>query len=188
MTAPEILHEQFVNQVFGIVLIHLDFFKHHLLFTRNLLAIKERAQDQIGEHFQGERQVLVQHFGVETDHLLGGVGIHHAANGVHRARNFLGRAPLGALENHVLDKMRDAVVRGGLAARAAAVPDAYGDRADVRHRLGDDHHAVGQNFARDVSWLVHAVRNSAQTEVLPKHCGIAGYETPRGVAPRLSYW
>ena len=80
MIAPEILYQQFVDQVFGVVLIHLDFLKHDLFFARDFLAIEKRAEHQIGEHFPGQVQVFVKDLGIEADHLLGGVGVHHAAN------------------------------------------------------------------------------------------------------------
>jgi hypothetical protein len=73
-------------------------------------------QDQVGEHIEGDRQVLIEHFGVKAGHLLGREGVEHSAHRVHRLRDFLRRAPRSALENHVLDKMRDPVALRRLAA------------------------------------------------------------------------
>ena len=44
------------------------------------------------------------------------------------------RAPLGALEGHVLEQMRDAVDLGRLVARADIDPDAERHRLDRVHR------------------------------------------------------
>ena len=53
-----------------------------------------------------------------------------------------------ALERHVLDEVREAVLVGALVARARSDPDAERRGRDVRHRLGGDGEAVGE--ARDV--------------------------------------
>ena len=77
--------------------------------------------------------------------LLGGEGVEVAANRVRGAGDLLGAAVLRALEEHVLDKMRDAVFLGPLLTRARAQPDADGNGTDRRHRLGEDREPVGKN-------------------------------------------
>jgi hypothetical protein len=109
MSAPEILREHFVDHAFGIVLVHLDLFEDYLLFLGDVRFIEPWTQHQVGEHVEGDRQVLVEHFRVEASHLLCREGIEHPAQRVHRLRDLLGRAPLGALEHHVLDEVRDPV-------------------------------------------------------------------------------
>ena len=49
--------------------------------------------------------------GVEADHLLGGEGVHVAADRVDLGCDALRRAVLGALEHHVLDEVADAARR-----------------------------------------------------------------------------
>ena len=44
---------------------------------------KERAQRQVGDHVKGQREMFVQHLGVEADGFLRGEGIEHAADRVH---------------------------------------------------------------------------------------------------------
>ena len=56
---------------------------------------------------------------------------------------------LGALEQQVLEEVRDAAQRLGLVARADADPDADADRAGLGHPLGDDAEARGQLGALD---------------------------------------
>ena len=158
MPAPEILREQFVNQVFGIVLVHLDFFEDHLLFLGDVRVVKSRAQHQVGKDIEGDRQVLVEHFRVEAGHFLGRKRVEHPAHRVHRLRDFFRRAPLGALEDHVLDEVRDAVALRRFAARSRAQPDAHRNRTHVRHFFRDDHEAVRKlrafNVARRLSHFV----------------------------------
>ena len=54
-----------------------------------------------------------------------------------------------ALEEHVLDEVRDAAALGGLVPRPARQPDADADGAHVRHRLGEETKAVVENVSDD---------------------------------------
>ena len=55
----------------------------------------------------------------------------------------------GALEEHVLDEMRDTALLLRLVARAAREPDADADRTHVRHPLGEKTETVGKHVADD---------------------------------------
>ena len=54
-----------------------------------------------------------------------------------------------ALEEHVLDEVRDAAALGRFVARPARQPDADADRADLRHRLGEETKAVIENVSNN---------------------------------------
>ena len=54
-----------------------------------------------------------------------------------------------ALEEHVLDKVRDAAVLAGLVARTARQPHADRDRPHVVHLLGDETDPVREDLADD---------------------------------------
>jgi hypothetical protein len=95
--------------------------------------------------------MLVQNLGVEADLFLGGESIQHATDRIHFACNGFGGAALGAFEDHVFQKVGEAVFFRDFAAGAIADPDAYGDGADVRHGLGDDNEAVGKNVPVNVA-------------------------------------
>ena len=56
----------------------------------------------------------------------------------------------GALEQHVLDEVRDAVLLRRFAARAGAHPDAHRNRAHVRHGFRDHAHAVSERGHLDI--------------------------------------
>ena len=148
---PEIGREDLVDQVVGAVRLHLDLFQDDALFLLDILVAEQRVQHQVGQHVESLRQVLVQHLGVETDQFLGGEGVQIAADRIHRARDILGGPAGGALEQHVLDEVRDAVLFAVFAPRTRADPDAHGDGTHVRHGLGDDAHAVCQRSHFDIS-------------------------------------
>ena len=88
--------------------------------------------------------MLVQHLDVVADQFLGSERVQAAADGIHRARDLLGRAVLGALEHHVLDEVRKTGLVQFFFARTGADPDPDRDAAHVRHPLGDDADTVGR--------------------------------------------
>ena len=89
MVFPEILGKDFMHQVVGIVLVHLDFFENHSPLAGDVLVVKDRIQYQIAEHVEGDWQMLIEHFHTETDAFFGGEGINIAAYRIHLPRNFL---------------------------------------------------------------------------------------------------
>ena len=58
--------------------------------------------------------MIRKRFDAEADRLFAGEGIQITANRVHLPGNVQGRTGFGALEEHVFDKMRDAVDLRGL--------------------------------------------------------------------------
>ncbi len=144
VAAPEIFGEEFVDQILGIVAGHFDFFEDHGLLARDFIRREGRSENHVGDDVEGRRQMLVEDAGVVAHEFFRGEGVEHAPDAVGLARDIFGRAARSALENHVLDEMRNAVQLDGLAARAVLQPDADGNAANVRHRLSDDHEAVGK--------------------------------------------
>src|SRR5271165_1786888 len=133
MILPEILGEDFVNEVIRIVLVHLDLFHDHAAFAGDIGAVEHGIQHQIAENIERGRNVLVEHLDVEADALLSGEGIHIAADGVDLAGYLLGGAVLGPFKDHVLNKVGDAVPLRFFIARTGLQPNPYRGRADVRH-------------------------------------------------------
>ena len=142
MRRPEILGEQFVHQVFRIVLGHADFFQDHRFFPVDLVFGETRVQNHIRQNIEGFGQMLIEHAGVKAHHFLGGKGVEHAAHAIHFTGNIFSGAAGGALEHHVLDEMRNAVQLGRLAPRTIAQPNSHRNGMDVLHRLGDHHEPV----------------------------------------------
>jgi hypothetical protein len=133
------------------VFVDLDFFEDDAALALNVRVGEGWIEDQIAEHVEGDGHVVRKRFDAEADGLLAGEGVEIAADGVHFAGNVLRRAGLGALEEHVLDKVRDAVDLRGLIARAGFDPDAHGDRAQMLHAFGEDDEAVGEHGAAQVA-------------------------------------
>ncbi len=110
---PEVLGEGLVDEVVGVVLVHLDLFEDDALFAGDVLGGEGGVQDEVGEEIKRRGKVLVQDFDVEADGLLAGEGVEIAADGVDLAGELLGGARGGAFEDHVLDEVGDAVERAG---------------------------------------------------------------------------
>ena len=162
MIFPEILGKDLVDEVIGIILVHLDLFEDHAALAGNVVCRECGVQHQVGENLKRDGNVFVEHLNVEADAFLGGEGVHIAADGIDLAGNLLGGAVLGAFENHVLDKMGDAVRLRGLIARAGFEPDADGSRTDVLHLLGDHSEAVGQHLTANIAdFFYHDVVKSS---------------------------
>ena len=113
------------------------------------IGSKSGLQDDVAQDVHRDRKVLVQYLQVERRVLLGSEGIHVPADGVDLGRDHLGGAVPGALEHHVLDEVADARDFRALVAAAALQPDPDRHAADVRHRLGEQGEAVGEDFPDD---------------------------------------
>src|SRR6266566_2830397 len=170
MLRPETARENFVQKILRIVQVHFNLFEDHLALFLHIFRIEFWAEHEVRDDVKSDGQVLVKNFGVEANLFLGSEGVKHAADGVHFAGDGFGGAPLGALENHVLHEMGQAVLFRHFAARAVAGPDAHGDGAHVRHGLGDNHEAVGQNVLLNVARfgghleIVTQARRKGETE------------------------
>jgi len=148
---PEILGEELVDEVVGVVFVDLDLFEDDALFLGDVVGREGGVQDEVGEEVERGGDVFVEDLDVETDGLFAGEGVEIATDGVDFAGEVLGGAGGGALEDHVLDEVRDAVGGGGLVAGAAVDPDTHGDGAEVGHALGEDQEAVGERGLADVA-------------------------------------
>ena len=149
MVGPERLGEELHHEVVGGVLHHLDLLEDDLLLLGHLDGIEERVHYDVAEDLDGQGKVLVEDLQVEGGVLLGGEGVHVAADGVHLGRDVLGRAGAGPLEDHVLDEVADSRLRGGLVAAPPLQPDADGHATHVGHGFGEEREAVRKNFFRD---------------------------------------
>src|SRR5579863_532208 len=155
MVLPEILGEDFMDQVVGAVLIHFDFFQDHAALAHNIVGGEGGIQNQVTEYVECDGQMLVEHFDAEADALFGGEGVDVAADGIHLTRNFFCRAMLGPFEDHVLDEMRNPVPVLVFVTRAGLDPNPDADGADMLHLFSDDGQPIGQRGASDIAVCVH---------------------------------
>src|ERR1700722_1144314 len=156
MIFPEVLGEDFVDEVIGIVLIHFNFFENDAALASDIFRGECGMQNQVSENLKSYGNIFVQNFDVEADTFFGGEGIHVAADGVDLAGDLFGGAVLGAFEDHVLDKMGDAIGLRRLVARTGFEPDADRGRADVLHLLGDNSQTVRENLTANIAnFLYH---------------------------------
>ena len=105
--------------------------------------VEDRVLQDVGEDVERERHILLQHLGVIGGALARGIGVEMAADRLDLLGDGAGAAPLGALERHVLEEMRDAVDLRRLVPRADIDPEAERDRVDRVDPVGDDPQAVG---------------------------------------------
>ena len=150
MIAPEPFREDLVDQIVGRVLDHLDLFEDHLLLALDVFFGEERIADQIGEDVDRERQMLVENLEVIAGVFLRRERIDLAADRIDLLRDFFGAPSRSALEEHVLDEVRDAGMFGGFVTRSARQPDADGDRPNVWHPLGGEADTVGKHGSADI--------------------------------------
>ena len=95
-------------------------------FSRSMSsALNAGLHDDVGQDVDRERQVLVEHLDVVAGVFLRGERVELAADRVDRLRDVLRRPRRRALEEHVLDEVRDA---------ALARPFRGASRASARRR------------------------------------------------------
>ena len=151
MFGPEAAGENVVQEIFGIVQVHLDFFEDDLALFLHVVGIELGTQNEIGDNVKGDGQMVIEDFGVEADLFFRSERVEHAAYRIHFAGDGFGGAAFGAFEDHVLDEMGQAVFFRDFAAGPVADPHAYRDGANMRHGLGDDDQAVAEDVLLDVT-------------------------------------
>src|SRR4029077_3561024 len=158
MILPEVLREDLVDEVVGVVLIHLDFFHDHAALASDVGAIEYWIQYQVAEDVERHRYVLVKNLDVEEDAFLGGESIHIPANRIELTCDFLGATVLRPFEDHVLDEVRDPIPFGIFVARTRLQPHSDRCRPDVLHLLGNHCQTVGQFLTPNVAdFLSHEI-------------------------------
>src|ERR1017187_1453935 len=95
--------------------------------------------------------MLVENLGVEADQFLGREGVEITADGIHRSSDVFRAARLGALEEHVLDEVGQAILLLRLTPRSGVDPEPDRYRTDVGHPFGDDTETVGKNGRFDIA-------------------------------------
>ena len=119
-----------------------DLLQDHMLLALELGVVEFRFGQDVGQDVDGKRHVVAEHAGVERRRLDAGGGVDLAADILDFRGDLPGAAPLGSLERHVLEQMRDAVLVVGFVAGARLDPDAEGDGFEIGNGFGSDCEAV----------------------------------------------
>ena len=117
--AEDGLGEVVVDELRRRVLVHGDLFEHDLAL---LVEVGERGpRDHVGDDLEGLVEVLVEEARVDERVLLGGGRVELAAHLVEDAGDVPGRVVVRALEDQVLDEVRDAAELAGSRREPAAI-------------------------------------------------------------------
>ena len=135
------LGEQVEDAVVGRIERGADLLHDDVLLARQLLRIEGRVLQDVGQDIERQRHVVLEDAGVVGGGFDAGRGVHLAADRLDLLGDVERRARLRALERHVLEQMRQAVLVLLLGARAGADPDAEGGALELVHRMGDDREA-----------------------------------------------
>src|SRR5690606_28952377 len=138
------LSEAIEHDIVGRVVSGANLLQDDVLFALELGRIEAGVGQYVGKDLDRQRQVVFQHPRVEGRRLDAGRGVDLAAD-VFDFRGDIPRgARAGALEGHVLQQVRDAVLVVALVARARLDPHSEGNAFDMRQGFGRDRQAVGQ--------------------------------------------
>ena len=136
MVAEDRLGDQVVDELLRLVLVHRDLLEHDLALGVDLG--EERRVDHVGHDVDRLVEVVVGDPRIDDRVLARGGGVQLAAHRVEDLGDLLRGVALRALEEQVLDEVRDAGALVPLVPRPGADPEPERDRPDVRQSLGDD--------------------------------------------------
>ena len=144
------LGDQVVDELLRLVLVHRDLLEHDLALGVELG--ERRREDHLPHHVERGLEPVVGDARVDDRVLARGGRVQLAAEPVEDLGDLLRAVRGRALEEQVLEEMRDARLRVGLVARAGADPEADRDRAHAREPLRDQPLA-GIELGQDVLLL-----------------------------------
>ena len=132
------------DDIVGCVARLTEFLKHDRFLALDFVGIKPGAANKIGDQVEPESSILSEQSGVKHGHVARGIRVQRAAD----VFDFLGdgarRSGCRALEDHMLEQMRNAVGPFHLEPCPGIDVKAKRNRIDMVHRARDDADAVGQ--------------------------------------------
>ncbi len=135
MVAEHRLGDQVVHELLRRVLVHRDLLEYDLALGVELL--EHRREHHVAHHVERRLEMVVGHAGVDERVLARRSRIQLAAEPVEDLGDLEGVEPLAALEQQVLDEVRDARLLRRLVACTGSDPVADCNRPDVVETLGD---------------------------------------------------
>ena len=133
-----------------------DFLQDHAALALELLRREGAVGQDVADDVSPERQVFLEQLHVIGGLFPGGVGVDVAAHILDRFGDFRRTPALGALEGHVFQKVRSAVLGLRLVAGAGRDIGADGHRLDPVHGFGHDREARGEAGDLDRAHVSHA--------------------------------
>ena len=109
-----------------------------MLLAGEFVRIEQGVVEDVAEDIDGERHVFLEDARIVGRRLDTGRGVDFAAYRLDFLGDLRRRALRRALERHVLEKVRQAVLVVPFRARSGADPDAEGGAFQVLHVMGDD--------------------------------------------------
>ena len=125
-----------MHEVVRRVLDHRDLLEDDLSFGVDIR--ERRPEDHVRHDVERALEPVVRDSGVENGRLPRGRRVQLSSELVEDLRDLLRRVARRALEEQVLDEVRDARARDGLVPGAGPDPEPERDRAHTRDALGDD--------------------------------------------------
>ena len=132
------------HDVVGRVLGRADLLHDDVLLALELFGLEGGVGQDVGKHVERQRHVGLHHPGIIGRGLGRGAGIEVAADRLDLLDDLARGAPRRALERHVLEQVRDAMLVRLLVAAADAGPDAERGGLEMGHVVGDDGQAGGK--------------------------------------------
>ena len=148
MVAIDGLGQEVVDAVGRLVLVHRDLLEHDLALGVDVG--EGRAEHHLGHQVERVLGVLVEEAGVDVRGLLGGRGVGRRPHAVHLLGDLDRREALGALEEQVLQEVREPFLALTFVARAGPDPKPEGDGSDRGDDLGHDPYTARKRCELDV--------------------------------------
>ncbi len=136
MIEVQLLGEETLDDVVGTVVIHGDLFEDHLPLGVDVAGAQRWVGEHVTEEVDADRCVALGETAVVGGVLLGGERVDVTAVTVDRARDVARAAPVGALEQEVLEEVARAAHRIALVSGSDGDPDAGGHRQRAEHAFG----------------------------------------------------
>ena len=142
--AEDAARREVVHEIGRVVLDHRDLLEHDLALRLERLVLEARARGHVAHDVERERQVLVEHAHVHDGRLARRERVQLGAEAIGDARDLDLVVALAALEEQVLDEMRDAGLGGRSSRAPTPTKTPTATERTVVDLLGDDAQAVGE--------------------------------------------
>ena len=137
-----------------------DLLEYHLGLALDFVGLEDRVPNRVDQHVEAGGKRIARHRGVIHGHVEGGVGVDATPSAFYFRSDIANAAALGALEEHVLVKVCEALFAGTFIGRAHQRPDLkirYRGKARLAQQQRE---AVGQPFKMSMG-LGHGARLAA---------------------------